>query len=177
MHAGAHQLVDRQLDGGQVGRHQRHALAVAQLRQAGSELRAVAGVEPVGDFRDVLVPEVPCRLRDLSFDQVEKGRVIARQDVGEAEVAAAPWSPSLRRRADLGHHLQHTLHRVGVHAGSLVQHPIDRGGAHTRTCGDVGNGGGGRHGMRGSEAASLVTSLNKSIRVSMDASHSIREPA
>ena len=148
MDAGAHQLVDRELDRRHVGRHQRDPFAVGHLRQAGRELVAVGGVEPVGDFGDVLVAEVAGRLRDLPVDELEERRLVGGQDEGEAEIGVPARPAALRRRADLGDRPQHPLHRVGVDARPLVEHPIDRGRAHAGTRGDFGDGGRGRHAAR-----------------------------
>ena len=133
------------LTGGTSGAISATPFAVGHLRQAGGELVAVAGVEPVGDLGDVLVAEVAGRLRDLPVDQLEERRLVGRQDEGEAEVGVAARPAALRRRADLGDHLQHPLHRVGVDARPLVEHPIDRGRAHAGTGGDFGDGGRGGH--------------------------------
>ena len=145
MHAGAHQLVDGALDGRQVGRQQRDAFAVVDLRQLIGKACRVGGVDAVGDLGDVAVPEVARGLSDLAFDQFEEGRLLGRQHVGEAEVGAARGPAGLLRRAQFFHHLHHPLHGLGVHAWAAVQHPVDRGGAYPGVAGDVGDGGWGGH--------------------------------
>ena len=170
MDAGTHQFVDGALDRGHVGRQHGNPFAVADLGQFFGEARWVRGVDAVSDLGDVRMPEVAGCLCDLSFDQFQEGRTVCRQDIGEAGVGAAPRAPRLLRRAQLLDHLQHPLHGLGVDAGTVVQHPVDRGRARPRRCGRwhpamVGVALDDAAVMSCWMSSSLLTSINKSIRV------------
>ena len=118
----AHQLVDRQLDRRQVGRHQRDALAIRDLRQA-RRRTARRRRRRGGSVTSVMCwwRKSPRRLRDLALDQVEERRCVGRQHEGEAEVGTRARPAALRRRADLGNDLQHALHRSALTPGRLLR--------------------------------------------------------
>ena len=67
MHPCAHMVVDGQLDRRHVRRDQHHGVAAADAAQREPEFGRVAGVQAVGDLRDVLVAEVARRLRDMAL--------------------------------------------------------------------------------------------------------------
>ena len=134
------------LTGGRSGAISATPSQSASCASSAANCAASAVVEAVRDLGDVLVAEVAGRLRDLPVDQFDEGRGVGRQHEGEAEVLALARPAALRRRAELGHHLQHPLHRLGVDARALVEHPVDRGRADAGLAGDVGDGGRGGHG-------------------------------
>ena len=89
MHAGAHEVIDRELDRRHVGPEQRNAVAVRELGEFRRERARVGGFEAVRDFGDVRMAEVRRALGDLAVDHVEESQPRRRQHESEA-IAAYP---------------------------------------------------------------------------------------
>ncbi len=139
------QLVDRQLDGRQVGSEQRDAMTVTQLRQCVCERRGIARIDAASDLRDVLVAEVARGLRDLPIDEFQLREFVGRQHIHEAKVLALARTSGLARSAEFLDDLQHALDGLRIDAGAAVEHAVDGSGADTRQSGDFGDLGDGGH--------------------------------